>query len=456
MKIIQFILLCFLFAQCCFAQHSNKISVADAKTDINELLATIKSVHYNAFHKMEEHKIHEIKDSIYSSWVSDSLSYRDFTKTGMQLASLMSNGHTSFDWQNPLLFAQLKSSVFLPVKVKMSKNGLVVTSSLSPLLKEGDVIFKINDLKAVTLFNDVMGLTGGLASFKEAVSEKLFPLYLFFFVIENDVFTIRMDTGEERYITGINVQELFEFIQSEIKAKNYTFEIIEENIGLLSYNKCEDYDAFSKFLDSTFQEISFHGINKLIIDLRYNSGGNSSLNDRLLSYLTQKKYRQSSGRYWKVSKEVKNKIENDSLWVDLFDSSFLSEYLESGNQGKLNKIDSSLTENPIPLNYFKGKHCFLIGPFTFSSANFLADAIKTFSLSTLIGESTGELTNDFGEQVEFQLTNSKSYFFVPTTYDIGASKNDSIMTPVMPDIVSEDNSLETAIIYLTEKKTNND
>lgn len=110
----------------------------------------------------------------------------------------------------------------------------------------------------------------------------------------------------------------------------------------------------------------------------------------------------------------------------------------------------------IMLNYFKGKHCFLIGPYTFSSANFLADAIKTFSLSTLIGESTGELTNDFGEQVEFQLTNSKSYFFVPTTYDIGASKNDSIMTPVMPDIVSEDNSLETAIIYLTEKKTNND
>ena len=100
---------------------------------------------------------------------------------------------------------------------------------------------------------------------------------------------------------------------------------------------------------------------------------------------------------------------------------------------------------------FKGKHCFLIGPYTFSSANYLADAIKTFKLSTLIGSATGELTNDFGEQVEFQLPYSKSYFFVPTTYDIGADKNEKTMSSVVPDINSNDDALLDAIEYLKNK-----
>ena len=70
----------------------------------------------------------------------------------------------------------------------------------------------------------------------------------------------------------------------------------------------------------------------MIIDIRFNSGGNSSLNDRLLSYITSNKYRQSSGRYWKVSNEVKQKIKNDSLWNDFLEESFLSIYVDSDNQ----------------------------------------------------------------------------------------------------------------------------
>jgi len=452
MKKISFILFLFIFAKFCSAQNLHKISAMDAKADMNELINTIKSVHFNAFHKIDEYKIHEKKDSIFQTWSSDSISYRAFTKSGMQLTSFMSNGHTSFDWQNPLLFPELTSSVFLPVKVKLAKNQLVVTKSYSAQIKKGEVISTINDQDAVLLFRDVMSLTGGITPFREVVSEKLFPFYLFFFLKESVGYKIKIDKGEEKYIPGISVQEVFKFIQSEISRKNYTFEVIEGDVGLMSYNKCEDYDAFSIFLDSTFQQISSNGINKLIIDLRFNSGGNSSLNDKLLSYLTRKKYRQSSGRYWKVSKEVKHKIKIDSLWSDFLDQPFLSKYLASNNNEALNEIDYSRTKNSKPAHYFRGKHCFLIGPFTFSSANYLADAIKTFSLSTLIGASTGELTNDFGEQVEFQLSNSKSYFFVPTTYDIGANKNESIMTPVAPDIYSEEKTLDSAIKYLTKKR----
>ena len=181
------ILISFLFISLdlCSAQTLNKILVQDAKQDINQLISTIESVHYNPFHKIDKHTILEKKDSLFLNWKKDSISYREFTKSGMWITSLMSNGHTSFDWQNPLLFPELISSSFLPLKAKLVKNKLVVTYSRSELVEVGDTITSINDLDSVSLFKDVMGLTGGIDSFKRAVSEKLFPLYLFFFLKED-------------------------------------------------------------------------------------------------------------------------------------------------------------------------------------------------------------------------------------------------------------------------------
>ena len=115
------ILISFLFISLdlCSAQTLNKILVQDAKQDINQLISTIESVHYNPFHKIDKHTILEKKDSLFLNWKKDSISYREFTKSGMWITSLMSNGHTSFDWQNPLLFPELISSSFLSGKTSL-------------------------------------------------------------------------------------------------------------------------------------------------------------------------------------------------------------------------------------------------------------------------------------------------------------------------------------------------
>jgi len=440
-----------LFNLVCIGQTPQLISSKTAKSDIDHLMHTIESVHYNPYKINTKQSVNRSKDSILNSWNKDSITFKDFTKTGMLIASLMSTGHTSFDWQNPLLFPELSSATFLPFKVKMTDDALMVTSSIDELVKPGDTVISINDQKAVLLFSETMKLTGGIESFKKTVTEKFFPLFLFFILEDQKDFVIQLSSGKEIDISGINVNELFEFLQADMNKPNYTFEVIENDIGLISYNSCQDYEAFSQFLDTTFLNLKSKSIDKLIIDLRSNSGGDSSLNDKLLSYLTTDKYRQSSGRYWKVSKEVQSKIKNDSLWSGFLDESFLSQYTSSEDQSIIDAIDHSLTKNPKSRSFFKGVHCFLIGPYTFSSANYLADAIKTFKLSTLIGAATGELTNDFGEQVEFQLPNSKSYFFVPATFDIGADKNEENMSSVIPDIISEDDAMTTAIDFLKKK-----
>ncbi len=47
-------------------------------------------------------------------------------------------------------------------------------------------------------------------------------------------------------------------------------------------------EKFNLFLEETFRKIKEEEIEHLIIDIRNNSGGNSTLGDALLDYLTDK------------------------------------------------------------------------------------------------------------------------------------------------------------------------
>lgn len=73
-----------------------------------------------------------------------------------------------------------------------------------------------------------------------------------------------------------------------------------------------------------------------------------------------------------------------------------------------------------------------------------------YKLCTLIGIATGEYTNDYGEQVYFQLPNSKATVYVSSTYDIGANGDPEKFEPVHPDIKVSENVLEFAIEWMRE------
>lgn len=432
-----------------FFSQSQNISIEDAQSDYTQLVQTISSVHYDAFRNISQEDYQKMQQELYASWEGDSISVKEFTRCGMKLTSILGMGHTSFDWQHPGLMPALSTYSFIPFKARLTNNHLIVTSSKTDEIHVGDTINQINGQSGSAVFQEIMSYTGGVDAFKTTVSEMLFPLYLFFNPeIEGD-HVVKLSSNKLVHIENtLTINEAFEFLGSDLSKPDYTFELLEQNIGLLSYNSCNDYEAFQLFLDTTFTQIREQNIEHLIIDIRYNGGGNSSLNNLLLSYLTRKAYRQSSGRFWKVSAEVQDRIRKDSLWYEFFDPSFLERYLAEEDQSVIDDRDLSMTKNEKPQHYFKGKHCFLIGPYTFSSANFLADAVKTFGLSTLIGQNTGELTNDFGEQVEFQLPKSGSYFYSSTTFDIGADNKIESIKTVQPDIKVMQDPFPAAIEWL--------
>jgi hypothetical protein len=139
-------------------------------------------------------------------------------------------------------------------------------------------------------------------------------------------------------------------------------------------------------------------------------------------------------------------------YKNMWGKSFVKQYLKAKSGTILKEDQYELTQPKTPHNYFNGDVCLLIGPQTFSSANFLADAVATYKLMPLIGKPTGENTNDFGEQVSITLPRTQIILQVSIAYDIGADGDQNRVETIDPTVYSEGDALETAIrLYNTIK-----
>lgn len=451
MKSILIALLGVFIFQNNIAQTRVSLATDSAITDINMLVSTFEKVHYNPYFKTSKAEFNAIKTALLSDWKTDSISLKRFMITGMKLTAMMSGGHSVMDWQNEQLIPEIKSHLYIPFSGKLNdKNQFIVTKSSISEIQVGDQIETLNGYKIVDLYAECMTYTGGIEAFKNATCEKLFPIYLFFNDALQPPYTIQKSNQPEPVNhQGLDLTHLITLINTSQNQEEYTFQILENQIALISYNACNDYEKFDQFLAQTFKTIAENNIDQLIIDIRENGGGNSELNDLLLAYITPTPYRQSSGRYWKVSDLSKQVYSNDPIYTEVFGADFIEKYLNTPSHTVITDTANYglITPEKVPY-YFTGKSCLLIGPNTFSSANFLADAVKTYKLTTLIGLPTGEYTNDFGEQLHFQLKNSSCYVFISSTYDIGANGNQSILQPVYPDITVHADALEYAIEWI--------
>lgn len=431
------------------AQNTAFISVADAKEDLNFMVKSIEEVHYNPYTKIEKQEFVKRKAALVADWSDrDSIDLKTFAITAMKMTALISKGNITVDWQNDLLFNELGSYGFIPFKVTQNSNGQVIaTYTMDNEISKGSQIQTINGKNAKELFNDVLMYTAGTNSFKNAFAENFFPLYLFLNGIKAP-YLIEYDAGEIGYIAnGLNIVEASLLLTSSLPQKSYSFIVIDNNVAYLEFNGTGDRDSFELFLENSFEEIFEKNIDKLIIDIRNHNGIDSEMNNMLLAYITDEKYRQNSGRYWKVSEQMKSRM-TDSVYVEAFGKKFSEKYSKATNGTILKNLVKKKIKNAQPDFPFEGKSCVLINSNTFYAGNQFADAVKTFQLSTLIGKPTGKKVNDFGEIIELVAPLTQTRFYVPTTFEIGADNILERKEVISPNISAKGDELLFAIQWL--------
>ncbi len=159
--------------------------------------------------------------------------------------------------------------------------------------------------------------------------------------------TITASANSVGMINILNGKTLPLYLQNQ--SSNYWYSFIAANNALyIKYNKCANSTdvSFSNFTNNVKDFISSNQVNKIIVDLRNNGGGNSSIINPLVNYIISSPYNQT-GKLFVIT-----------------------------NRG------------------------------TFSSALMNAISFKQSTNSILVGEATGGKPNSYGEVSTFNLPNS--------------------------------------------------
>jgi C-terminal processing protease CtpA/Prc len=196
------------------------------------------------------------------------------------------------------------------------------------------------------------------------------------------------------------------------------------------YNSFTAPPAGTRVVDAVFQDIQDHNAEDLIIDLRFNGGGNSLTAEHILSYISPKPYRIYSGSDTKISRQVPANERFGAL-AFLMRGRVLTSRAKNG------------LKTPRDIEHrFRGKVYAIIGPYTFSAASDFAHALKDFEVATLIGEETGGLRKPFGNSPSFQMPHSGLQFSVSTSrYYAPLSRPDDDTRGTVPDIPINDELL---------------
>lgn len=149
----------------------------------------------------------------------------------------------------------------------------------------------------------------------------------------------------------------------------------DNNVATLTLDACVNNDTYKDSLREMFAAIREHGITNLAVDLRENSGGDSSVIGEFLQYINVPSY-----RTWGSDLRLGSKM-----------------IAQPGET-----VENEINENLV----FNGNLYALTSPDTFSSGMMFAEVIKDNDLGTLIGEEPGNDPNGYGDVVMFELPNS--------------------------------------------------
>ncbi len=412
---------CHLFAQPFILRQ-------DALEDIDSMNMRIREVHYNPFLYISEKKFNSFTDSVKAS-IPDSISKQDFIIKLYAVLSLMNDAHSYPAISQTALRNDLINPVFFPAEFLIDdENKVFIRNVKSDSLQKATQVDFINGIDLKKFAFETLGYFGGLPQFRKEMRQRLFS-YLLYLKGLRPPFEIR--SGKKNDITihkGIKFFDALSLSLPQLSKGAYEFRMLGKNAGYLDFiSMSGSIEDFYGYMDSVMRIMRKNEIPNFIVDLRNNSGGNSALADLLVSFISTKPYSLMGKRYWKISQSYKNyQAGNQSM----------SAYLDKEVGHTWQRGDCKPESHKFNIDsVYTGKVYFITGPFTFSSANMLADGVKTYKLGKIIGTKTGEATNDFGEVYSFKLSKSGIIINTTTAFDIGASCKEEVMEAVDPDIL---------------------
>jgi hypothetical protein len=428
-----------------------KYTKSELIQDLDFMVNTMNDVHpdlYFSFNKdRADSLIEEIKQSLHDGYER----IKFYTQVA-RFVSKISDGHTSvgthYEEYNKYRDA---GGLLFPFDVDCSSGEISIIKSFTNEYhsSHGKTITSINSTPADVILDSMVSLFSferremTLAYLSPTFRKELFLLYG-----PSSTFSLTLrdnqDT-EEANIAGVSHEVIKKCYHLDTNAEQVPYEFTinkEENYALLDFRAFIDPVRFKGFIRDMFEQIEANSVKKLIVDIRKNGGGNSSLTEEFSSYITCRPFRQYSGVDFKISKQIREYYQNIMKYITPFPKSLLPAKLicrkpwEKGlGEIVYNEIKAKKYKPKQP--FFTGRIILLTSAATFSSASDFAAAIQDNALGLIIGTPTGGCPSSYGDNFYFSLPNTHILCTVSHKYFVRANGNRAL-EPVYPDYLIEE------------------
>ncbi len=459
--LISFCVIC-ISAKTVTSQSVEKYSAKEIKADLEYLRSTMEAAHYDFYALTNKVKM----DSVYArtmNSIEDSLTKMQIFRLFQPYVAMSKMSHCSMYWPSNEYGNYIeRGGIVFPLNFYFNKNKVLVKANFSgnSLIEKDDEIISLNNEPIDKVLKEIYRYIPGPTNYykNSQIEQGTFARLYWSFFDKCSIFqiTIKKKDGQriELELNAIPGNEFEEKNreQASLFRPHREFRMIDEVAYLhpgvfinansnfdMSDPNTVDTKEFHHFIDSTYKMFRLNEAKNLIIDLRYNSGGDNAFSDYMIAYFADKSFSFSSKFSVKTSQITKD------FWkkMDAPKHQELKEEILSRENGSFFEVPISKT-NPLPDSIrFKGKVYVIINRYSYSNASSAAAIIQDYKFGKVIGEETAEIVSSYGATHKFTLPNTKLGVTYPKAFIIRPS-GEGLQRGVIPDYpIDEDIFTET-------------
>ena len=390
-------------------KFEKKYTAENYKADIDQMAKSIVKIHPNVFKFISQKDFTAIVEKS-KSQITEDTKLGEFSYICNKIIASIHCAHTGMGGlypENEMLPQTLK----FPIQTQWIGNQLYVIDPMnnSDKLKPKDIILAINGVPGDVLINDIyqhIVAQSKITTTKNHVFNTLASSLIPYALGLPDQYSISVQGVEKPVILHKAHQDIgtywdyLQYCQNQL-----CFKVLKDKkaalltISSFNYYSWNNLQEFIDFIDQSFKEIEEKGIQNLIIDVRYNSGGSQSSAIHLLKYLVDKPFKY---------------------------------YSKADFAGKMGKIEGEEVIYPMKKGY-KGKVVFLIDGIGNSTTGHFMSLAKVMKLGTIIGEELGSNQFCSAGSTSCRLKNTKINYYVANNTHISTATSLPDEKGILPD-----------------------
>jgi len=383
------------------------------RKDLDFLVQILKEVHPATYYGFSE-KQRKIINKAYEK-IKTPMSVDNFYFVLNTILWSFNDAHTS------LWYKLSENDKILDVPIIWLKDGLYISEDRE-MFKKGDKIIEISGKtpgQILMMLEQIIPSENIYFIKARAETELLKEVYLKKLNLVNNGF-VTIKIRRNWNILTFKVPLVKYTVSDKKKDEQFVNYYIDKdsNIAVFKLDKCIYDIKYIKAVKNFFQEVSENKIDKVIVDLSKNPGGNSRVVYEFLRFIDVDDIR-TYGWIIRYSKQLSEKL-------------FLTK-----KEG-LERFESTLYKNNKFYKksiLFNGKTYVMISKYTSSSAIIFATTLKDNNIAKIIGEPSGNSPSHFGSIITFRLPVTNFIFSVSTTKLLRPQKDERDKKTLFPDVV---------------------